>query len=79
MLAVPLSIALIIALERIMDRILRVAQIVLMGIIMVNVMTLTHLLSSYIEATNQIAVCNQDGRIGCHIERDGFNYNVYGY
>lgn len=62
-----------------MERILIVTQIVLVGIIMVNVITLTHLISSYIETTNQIAVCESSDGIACHIERDGFNYNVYSW
>lgn len=37
-----------------------------------------HLHNSLMDAVNTLQVCQADGMSECHIERDGFNYNVYG-
>lgn len=33
---------------------------------------------SYLQAQAEVAACEADGLLECHIERDGTEYNVYG-
>lgn len=50
----------------------------LMGVLVVLVCVLLHLHNSLVIAVNELHMCEQQGGIACHIERDGLNYDVYG-
>lgn len=57
---------------------LRVALTVIVCGILLMVSVLIHLHIGLVGAVNQLETCRADGMIGCHIERDGLDYNVYG-
>lgn len=51
------------------------ALVVIGVLVMLGVML--HLHVSLFNAVNELHVCERQGGIKCHIERDGLEYNVY--
>lgn len=49
------------------------------SVLMVIIAMIKYQQYSLVEAVNELHICEQRGGIECHIERDGFNYNVYSW
>lgn len=59
------------------DGIARAAVGVVAMMLILAMGILIHLQTSLSQAVNDLTVCQEDGRSGCHIERDGLDYDVY--
>lgn len=62
-----------------MTKTVLVLNIITVMFVLVSGMVATHLLISLVSAKQDMARCEHDGGVACHIERDGLDYGAYAY